>query len=183
MFSIFRPAALASALIAAGVMSGVPTMFSCFKLSRTVLRPLKPIAIATIPKATRIAADTNPPMTNTLRISSLRSVRSTPCGSPTCSLASGSCAAPVPPSCPTPNRSAGVPLSDRGIRVGLLVLTQVLSDRVPDELGPSGESQLLHDVRAVCLGRTNRDVELLCDLLVRVPEREQAQHLSLAVGE
>src|SRR5437764_381249 len=63
------PAFVASALIAAGVMSGVPTMYSFFKLLLTVLRPLKPITIAVTPNAIRTNAATKPPISNTLRIS------------------------------------------------------------------------------------------------------------------
>ena len=44
-------------------------------------------------------------------------------------------------------------------------------------------AELLHDVRPVRLGRAHRDVEQLRDLLVRVPEGEQAQHLALALRE
>jgi peroxiredoxin Q/BCP len=54
---------------------------------------------------------------------------------------------------------------------------------VPHELGASREAELLHDVRAMGLRRADRDEEKLRDLLVRVPEREQPQHLSLTVGE
>src|SRR4051794_37718841 len=48
-----RPAAAASALIAFGVMSGVPTIFSAARLSRTVLRPAAPTAIDAMPKTMR----------------------------------------------------------------------------------------------------------------------------------
>ena len=44
---------------------------------------------------------------------------------------------------------------------------------VAHELGAGPEAKLLHDVRAVRLGRADRDVEHLCDLLVGVAEREQ----------
>ena len=64
-----------------------------------------------------------------------------------------------------------------------LVLEQAVVERVADELGAAREAELLHDVRAVRLGRAHRDVELLRDLLVRVAEREQPQHLALALGE
>ena len=60
-------------------------------------------------------------------------------------------------------------------------LEQALRERVADELGAARQPELLHDVRAVRLGGAHRDVELLGDLLVRVPEREQAQDLALAV--
>src|ERR1700730_18049725 len=52
-------------------MSGEPTMYSCFKLLLTVLRPLTPSMIAAIPNAIRTAAATKPPIWNTLRISRL----------------------------------------------------------------------------------------------------------------
>ena len=45
-------------------------------------------------------------------------------------------------------------------------------DRVANQLGPGRELQLPHDVGAVSLGGSNRDEELLGDLLVRVAERE-----------
>src|SRR5581483_11475194 len=60
---------------------------------------------------------------------------------------------------------------------------EALLDRVANELGTAREPQLLHDVAAVGLGRADRDVELVRDLLVRVAEREQAENLALAVGE
>ena len=52
---------------------------------------------------------------------------------------------------------------------------------VAHELGAARQPQLLHDVRPVRLGGAHGDEELLGDLLVRVPEREQAQHFALAV--
>src|SRR5262249_52090990 len=60
---------------------------------------------------------------------------------------------------------------------------QALPDRVAHELRPAREMELLHDVRAVRLRGAHRDVQLLRDLLVRVSEREQTQHLALAFGE
>ena len=56
-------------------------------------------------------------------------------------------------------------------------------ERVAHELRARREMELLHDVRAVRLGRPHGDVEHLRDLLVRVAEREQAKHLALAVRE
>src|SRR4029453_9883708 len=66
------------------------------------------------------------------------------------------------------------------VRLGL---EQALRQGVADELGAGGQTELLHDVRAVRLGRAHRDVQLLGDLLVRVAERKQAQYLALAIGE
>ena len=63
------PAFLASAAIAAGVMSGVPTICSCLMLEFTVLRPLKPMTMATTPNAMRTAAAAKPPISNALRMS------------------------------------------------------------------------------------------------------------------
>src|SRR5262245_23153668 len=63
-----RPAADASLLIAAGVMSGVPTIASCFRLEFTVERPLAPSAITATPKAIRIAPEMKPPISRTLFI-------------------------------------------------------------------------------------------------------------------
>src|SRR5690242_15627446 len=54
-----------------------------------------------------------------------------------------------------------------------------LVDGVADELRASGEAQLLHDVRAMRLGGSHRDVELGGDLLVRVPLRQEPEHLPL----
>ena len=51
---------------------------------------------------------------------------------------------------------------------------QALGEGVADELRAGRDPELLHDVRAVGLGGPDRDVELSRDLLVRVPEREQA---------
>ena len=76
-----------------------------------------------------------------------------------------------------PGWAAGVSAARRD------VLEQALGERVADELGAAREPELLHDVRAVRLRRADGDVEHLRDLLVRVAEREQAEHLALAVGE
>ena len=65
----------------------------------------------------------------------------------------------------------------------LALFEQPLVDRVAHELGPGPEPELLHDVRAVRLRRAHRDVEHLRDLLVRVPERQQAHDLAFPVGE
>src|SRR5213078_3168949 len=70
-----RPASFASALIAAGVMSGVPTIFSCLRLLVTVERPLKPMTIAAMPNAIRTAAATTPPISNAFRMTLLPSHR------------------------------------------------------------------------------------------------------------
>src|SRR4051812_39936417 len=64
-----RPAFLASAAIAVLFMSGVPTIASCLRLSRTVLRPLTPMTIATAPNTISTIAATAPPYSNHLRIS------------------------------------------------------------------------------------------------------------------
>src|SRR5918912_290266 len=57
-----RPASLASLAIAAGVMSGVPTISSWPRFLCTVSRPLTPITIEVMPNAIRIAAATTPPI-------------------------------------------------------------------------------------------------------------------------
>ncbi len=62
-------------------------------------------------------------------------------------------------------------------------LEQTLLDRVADEFGAARQAELLHDVRTVRLGGADRDEELLGDLLVRVPERQQAQDLAFAIGK
>src|SRR5205085_10419004 len=66
-----------------------------------------------------------------------------------------------------------------GRRAGF-VLEQPLAERVANELGAGRETKLLHDVRTVRLRRAHRDVERLRDLLVRMPEGEESQHLTLA---
>ncbi len=81
------------------------------------------------------------------------------------------------------------PLDDRGRLGAASVVLQSLfgekamRDRVPDELGTGGQAELLHDVRPVRLGRSDRDVQLPCDLLVGVAERQEPQDLAFAVGE
>ena len=60
--------ALTSGSIAVGVMSGVPVICSCLRLSLTVERPLVLITIEAIPKAIRTAAATMPPISNNLRV-------------------------------------------------------------------------------------------------------------------
>src|SRR6266566_7003195 len=62
-------------------------------------------------------------------------------------------------------------------------LEQTLVEGVADKLRAAGKPQLLHDVRAVRLRRAHRDVELLRNLLIRVPKCKQAQNLALPVGK
>jgi len=57
----FNPAFCASALIPAGVISGVPTICSCLMLWLTVERPLTLITIAATPKAIGTAPAATPP--------------------------------------------------------------------------------------------------------------------------
>ena len=64
-----------------------------------------------------------------------------------------------------------------------LVVEHAVDERVAHELGAGLEAELLHDVRPVRLGGAHRDEQHLRDLLIRVAEREQAQHLALPVGE
>src|SRR5438552_18747780 len=64
----------------------------------------------------------------------------------------------------------------------LLLLEESLVERVADELRAARQTEFLHDVLAMRLRRARGDVELLRDLLVRVPEREHPQHLALAFG-
>src|SRR5690349_11637702 len=63
----FSPACCASCLIPAGVMSGVPTICSCFKELSTVERPFSASTITAIPNAIRIAPETIPPISRILR--------------------------------------------------------------------------------------------------------------------
>ena len=60
MLATLSPAFLASALIAAGVMSGEPTIFSCLRLFWTVEWPLTPMTIAAIPNAISIGGCDHP---------------------------------------------------------------------------------------------------------------------------
>jgi hypothetical protein len=64
----------------------------------------------------------------------------------------------------------------RGLRADELVL-----ERVADEIRAFRQAQLLLDVRAVLLDRANREAQLVSDLVVGVPERDQAQHLDLSL--
>src|SRR5690349_1642510 len=72
---VATPAFCASALIADGVMSGEPTMYSLERLLLTVCRPLTPIVMATAPNTMRTAAATSPPISKNLRMSRLLSIR------------------------------------------------------------------------------------------------------------
>ena len=65
------------------------------------------------------------------------------------------------------------------LRVG----DQAALERVAHEVRARGEPELLLDVRAVRLDRAHREEELPGDLRVRVAERDQAQHLDLALRE
>lgn len=57
-------------------------------------------------------------------------------------------------------------------RQSLALFEEALCERVAHELGACRQPEFPHDVRTVRLGRANRDVEHLGDLLVRVPESE-----------
>src|SRR5438477_10421507 len=63
------PAFCASALIADGVMSEDPTMYSLLRLLLTVCRPLMPIVTATAPNTMSTTAATIPPSLKYLRLS------------------------------------------------------------------------------------------------------------------
>src|SRR5919198_818800 len=152
----FRPAFLASALIAAGVMSGVPTMYSRSSEFLTSLRPLNPITIEPIPKAINTMLAATPPYANNLFM-----------------MPSFVAPITVRPACPSRRAVSSV-----GVRIRLRTTTEaalqkVVLERVADELGASRQAQLLHDVGAVCLDRAHREVELLRDLLICVAEGEQ----------
>src|SRR5581483_2377633 len=71
MGAFFSPDLAASARMAAGVMSAVPTIFCCFRESLTVYWPLTPMTMATTPKTIRTRPAIRPPISNTLRISHL----------------------------------------------------------------------------------------------------------------
>src|SRR5690242_8734376 len=66
---------------------------------------------------------------------------------------------------------------------GRSVVELAVLDCIANELGAGLEPELPHDVRAVRLGGAHGYVELLRDLLVRMPEREQLEHLPLAVRQ
>jgi hypothetical protein len=58
---------------------------------------------------------------------------------------------------------------------------QPVRQREEHELGARIEVQLAHDVCAVPIDGPDRDKELLADLLVHVPEREQVENVALPV--
>src|SRR5215831_7401848 len=70
-----RPAFAASALIADGVMSGDPTICSCFRVSCTVLYPEIPRASDPAPNKISTAPATNPPIFSHFLIVPLLSLR------------------------------------------------------------------------------------------------------------
>ena len=76
---------------------------------------------------------------------------------------------------------AEIPLSPN--RDSTLDVDQPAVDRVADELRAGRHRELLLDVGAVRLDRAHAQVELLGDLVVGVSERDQPQHLELALGE
>ena len=65
--------------------------------------------------------------------------------------------------------------------VGLRGLDQLVLERIADEVRSRRQAQLLLDVGPVGLDRANRQVQLVTDLGVGVPERDQAQHVDLAL--
>src|SRR5438105_5342023 len=64
-----------------------------------------------------------------------------------------------------------------------LLVEEAVRQRVAHQLGARRKSQLLHDMRAVRLGRAHGNVEHLGDLLVRVTEGQKPQHLALSVRQ
>ena len=58
--------------------------------------------------------------------------------------------------------------------LGLLLGEQSLRECVADKLCARRQSKLLHDVGTVRLGRADRDVELVRNFLVGVPEGEES---------
>ena len=64
-----------------------------------------------------------------------------------------------------------------------LQLDELVLERVPHELRARRAAQLLLDVRAVGLDRARREEELLRDLAVGVAQRDQAEHLHLALAQ
>ena len=62
-------------------------------------------------------------------------------------------------------------------------LDQAVVERVAHELGARGAAELLLDVRAVGLDGAHGEVQLCGDLRVRVAERDQPQHLDLALAQ
>src|SRR6266851_7626606 len=62
-------------------------------------------------------------------------------------------------------------------------LDQPVRNRVPDQLAPVVDIQLLHEVVLVHLGRLHAAIEARRDLLDGEPVRQQLEHLALAVGQ
>src|SRR4051794_32651913 len=62
-------------------------------------------------------------------------------------------------------------------------LDEVVVEGVADELRARRAVDLLLDVRAVRLDGAGGEEQVLRDLRVGVPERDQLQHLALALGE
>src|SRR5689334_6072613 len=56
-------------------------------------------------------------------------------------------------------------------------------ERIANELGARGQPQLLLDMSAVRFHGSHAQEELLGDLAVRVPERDELEHLALPVAQ
>ena len=94
-------------------------------------------------------------------------------------------AASIPHRDPEPD-SGGDPAQPAGrglIGSRPLDVDQAAVDRVADQLRAGRHRELLLDVGAMGLDGAHTQVELLGDLVVGVPERDQPQHLELALGE
>src|SRR5437764_11986275 len=78
-----------------------------------------------------------------------------------------------------PRRRSGFGRALRAPRA--LELEGARREGVPHELCAARELQLLHDAGTMRLGRPDGDEEQLRDLLIRMPEREEPQHLVFAL--
>src|SRR5919198_1805756 len=82
-----------------------------------------------------------------------------------------------------PSLPAGGDLHARHARVLVGIGGEPVVERVQHGLGARADPELVEDVAQVALDRARADPQLLGDLLVRQPGREQAQHRQLARAE
>src|SRR4029078_10834447 len=127
------------------------------------------------PKAIRTTAATRPPISNNLRM--VRSFRVGRCSSRRRpgSLMDGVCERTgAVKSWPARNRVAGFP--QRSVE-------EAARHGPADELRPALEPELAHQPRALAFDRPKGDLELACDVAIRVTARDQDRCGPLALGE